>query len=164
MGHVFITKVYIDSNIEIEVKVIMYYFQSLKWERKTKKEHGLDFSFKYLQKRNIRKEKHDPISALILTLSRSWAIPNPPGMPSLARFARHLRLFTMPDQDQPPWTISSKDKTPYSGSVPPSVRVHIKRILSPYPLSFFCYSPSCKTPITKTVPSTAAPPHQPQTP
>lgn len=57
LGSVFIAKVYINSNIEIDIKVVMYYFQSLKWERKTKKEYGLDFSFKYLQKRNIRKEK-----------------------------------------------------------------------------------------------------------
>lgn len=40
--------------------------------------------------------------ALILTLSWSWSIPNPPGMPSLARFARHLRLFTIPDKDHTP--------------------------------------------------------------
>lgn len=57
LGSVFIAKVYINSNIEIAIEVTMYYFQSLKWERKTKKEYGLDFSFKYLQKRNIRKEK-----------------------------------------------------------------------------------------------------------
>lgn len=37
LGSVFIAKVYIDSNIEIEIEieVTMYYFQSLKWERKT---------------------------------------------------------------------------------------------------------------------------------
>jgi hypothetical protein len=63
LGHVFIAKVYINSNIEIDIKVVMYYFQSLKWERKTKKkEYGLDFSFKYLQKRNIRKEKQEEYS------------------------------------------------------------------------------------------------------
>lgn len=32
---VFIAKVYINSNIEIAIEVTMYYFQSLKWERKT---------------------------------------------------------------------------------------------------------------------------------
>ena len=58
LGYVFIAKVYIDSNIEIEIEVVMYYFQSLNGKRKKKKEYGLDFSFKYLQKRNIRKEKH----------------------------------------------------------------------------------------------------------
>ena len=85
LGHVFIAKVYINSNIEIDIKVVMYYFQSLKWKRKKKKEYGLDFSFKYLQKRNIRKEKQPSSPARYRSLARintpflRWlAIARPP--------------------------------------------------------------------------------------
>lgn len=98
LGYVFIAKVYIDSNIEIEVKVIMYYFQSLKWERKTKKEYGLDFSFKYLQKRNIRKEKQEE--------------HNHPHQLAIARWIgsiHHLRKPSTHTQSQ------SQSKTPSSG-------------------------------------------------
>jgi hypothetical protein len=47
LGHVFIAKVYINSNIEIEIEieVTMYYFQSLKWEKKNKKGIWIGFLF-----------------------------------------------------------------------------------------------------------------------
>lgn len=45
LGYVFIAKVYINSNIEIEIKVTMYYFQSLKWKRKKEKGTRIGFLF-----------------------------------------------------------------------------------------------------------------------
>ena len=55
------------------------------------------------EKKNTIKLRHKTASNTIpiLILAHIRSIPNHPGRPSLARSARHLRLFTMPDQDHP---------------------------------------------------------------
>lgn len=140
--------------------------------KKNKKEYGLDFSFKYLQKRNIRKEKQEEhnhphqlaiarwlgsIHHLPIPIPIPIPILNANTIPSVARY-RSTPSVIPKSKDKAALRHHSQlqEKTP-----PPPPRYTNRRILSPYPLSFFYHSQLCKTPITKTVLSTAAPAHQP---
>ena len=133
----------------------------------------MDFSFKYLQKRNIRKEKQPSSPARYRSLARIntpftenkpthpipiqnpilWPILNANTIPSVARY-----------RSTPSVIPKSKDKaalrhhSPLKEKTPPTpTRDTNRRILSPYPLSL----KRGNSQISKTVLSTAAMPHQP---
>ena len=144
LGYVFIATVYIDSNIEIAIEVTMYYFQSLNGKRKKKKEYGLDFSFKYLQKRNIRKEKHhqnqtqdglkhhpypDSGSHKVYSQSSRKALAGSLRSPSQA--IHHVR-----PRSPIPLPIPSCSKSPYGVSVPNPCASISKESYPPTPFPF----------------------------
>jgi len=117
-----------------------------------KNEHGLDFSFKYLQKRNIRKEKQEEYSH--------------PHQLAIARWLGSIHHSFGGSLSLDPLSHSQIQRQGYSpasfpitrkDATPAHTRYQQKNPIPPTPLSL----KRGNSQISKTVLSTAAMPHQP---